>query len=206
MAAKQYLYSSDPGLLIGFHGCEKSLVDDVVNHRTILRPSKNKWDWLGDGIYFWQNNYERALAYATNPPETVTIKEPAVLGAVFSLGNCLDLTDSKWIDLVKYSYETYEHSAKASGKQLPSNKNTKDDNEANDRAIRLLDCAVIMNLHNQVTELGEAPFESVRGVFFEGKELYPGAGFYQKTHIQISIRNPNLIRGFFIPREATDWP
>lgn len=31
--------------------------------------------------------------------------------------------------------------------------------------------------------------------------VYPGSGIYDKTHIQISIRNPNCIKGFFIPRD-----
>ncbi len=52
--------------------------------------------------------------------------------------------------------------------------------------------------------LGEPPFDSVRGVFFEGNELYEGAGFLDKTHIQICIRNPNLIRGYFIPRKEVN--
>lgn len=200
-----YLYSADPGLLVGFHGCEKSVVESIVSGNDSLRPSSNKWDWLGDGAYFWQNNYERALDYATNPPPSVTIKEPAVLGAVFSLGNCLDLTDRKWIELVKYSYQTYAQSAKAAGRSLPANTNSKISADK-DRSVRRLDCAVIMNLHKEMKKLGEAPFDSVRGVFFEGNTLYPGAGFYEKTHIQISIRNPNLIRGFFIPRKGSKWP
>jgi|GEM_PF-72246 hypothetical protein len=44
-------------------------------------------------------------------------------------------------------------------------------------------------------------YDSVRGVFWEGEELYPGAGFLEKNHIQICVRNPNCIKGFFLPRE-----
>ena len=46
-----------------------------------------------------------------------------------------------------------------------------------------------------------SPFDSVRGVFWEGKELYKNAGFREKDHIQICIRNPNCIKGYFLPRE-----
>lgn len=31
--------------------------------------------------------------------------------------------------------------------------------------------------------------------------LYPEAGFTEKNHIQICIRNPNCIKSFFLPRE-----
>ena len=41
----------------------------------------------------------------------------------------------------------------------------------------------------------------VRGVFFEGKDLYENAGFKEKNHIQIAIRNQDFIKGFFIPRD-----
>ncbi|MGA7236293.1 MAG: hypothetical protein WBY44_11470 [Bryobacteraceae bacterium] len=39
--------------------------------------------------------------------------------------------------------------------------------------------------------------DTFRGVFIEGEPLYPGAGFYAKTHVQIVVRNPNCIKGVF---------
>ncbi|UYQ91381.1 hypothetical protein MKQ68_14905 [Chitinophaga horti] len=206
MASADFIYSSDPGLTIGFHGCSQKLRDDVVTGKTFLHQSNNPWDWLGDGIYFWQNNYDRALHYANNPSPNVRIDHPSVIGAVFSLGNCLDLTDKKYIDLLKYSYETLDQTAKAEGTELPSNVNPKGLEKSNDKIIRRLDCAVIKNIHKQLKKLGEPPFDSVRGVFFEGDELYKGAGFLDKTHIQICIRNPNMIKGYFVPRRVVKWP
>ena len=44
----------------------------------------------------------------------------------------------------------------------------------------------------------------MRGVFWEGEDLYENAGFKEKNHIQICVRNSNCIKGFFIPREADD--
>jgi hypothetical protein len=53
----------------------------------------------------------------------------------------------------------------------------------------------------------EKAFDSVRGVFVEGKELYPSAGFREKNHIQLCIRNPNCIKGYFHPQEISlDYP
>ncbi len=70
-----------------------------------------------------------------------------------------------------------------------------------DLLLRHLDCAVIETIHQFNKDEGFYEFDSVRGVFFEGKELYPNAGFNEKNHIQITIRNTNCIKGFFIPRE-----
>lgn len=199
------IYASDPGLLIGFHGCDEDVRNRIISGES-LRASKNNWDWLGSGIYFWQGNYERALHYAKNPPPKVKIKTPSVLGAVFTLGNCLDLTDKKWLDHVKYSFDTVKRSFEAVRTPLPENVNTIDAPNSNDRIIRKLDCIVINSLHDEFEKSDLPPFDSVRGVFFEGEPLYDGAGFHEKTHIQICIRNPNCIKGYFIPRKEIAWP
>ncbi|GAA3941305.1 hypothetical protein GO495_09260 [Chitinophaga oryziterrae] len=203
MSTSSLIYSADPGLLIGFHGCDHSVRNSVVAGRKMLKASQNRHDWLGAGFYFWQNNYDRALDFATNPPGKTKIIKPAVLGAIFSLGNCLDLTDKKWIDLVKLSYDSLKQSAESEGNKLPVNKNAKD---SKDKVLRELDCAVIENIHKVVKELGDPPFDSVRGIFIEGASLYDGAGFHEKTHVQICIRNPNCIKGFFLPRKDVNWP
>jgi hypothetical protein len=204
--ASQYIYSSDPGLIVGFHGCDQTVRDNIVSGQSAFRPSKNKWDWLGEGMYFWQNNYERALHYAQNPPTKSAIKTPAVLGAIFNLGHCLDLTDKEGIDLVKRSHEILSKSAGQEKKELPRNINPKDSLDLKDKIIRRLDCAVINNIHSLMEKANESPFESVRAVFFEGAELYEDAGFLDKTHVQICIRNPNLIKAFFVPRKTVKWP
>ena len=69
-----------------------------------------------------------------------------------------------------------------------------------DKILRYLDCAVIEYLHyfNSISDL--QPYDSVKTAFLEGNPLYPGAGFREKTHVQICVRNPNCIKGFFIPR------
>ena len=45
-------------------------------------------------------------------------------------------------------------------------------------------------------------YDSVRGVFFEGNELYKNAGFREKNHIHIAVINPNCIKGYFKVREV----
>jgi hypothetical protein len=82
------------------------------------------------------------------------------------------------------------------GDELPINKPIE---KETDLLLRHLDCAVIENLHTVRKELDLDSFDSVRGVFWEGKPLYPNAGFREKNHIQICIRNPDCIRGYFRP-------
>jgi hypothetical protein len=196
------MYPAKPGLLIGFHGCDKVVRNQVVAGKRILNPSKNRHDWLGSGIYFWENNYARAMDFAKNPPGRRKIEAPAVLGAILDLQFCLDLLDTTYLNWVRFSYDKFVHYAEAFGQELPLNKGVKD---SKDLLIRELDCAVIEYLHLKRVERGLKPFDSVRGVFVEGQELYPGAGFHDKNHIQICIRNPNCIKGFFLPRNEVKW-
>ncbi len=84
---------------------------------------------------------------------------------------------------------------------MPQNENI---GENQDLLYRYLDCAVIQKIH-EVIRSGlipdAAPFDSVKALFPEGKEVYDGAGFKEKTHIQLCIINPNCIKGYFLPRE-----
>lgn len=196
------IYSAESGLVIGFHGCEKSTRDKIVNGSVMMKPSQNCYDWLGGGFYFWQNNYERAMDFAMNPPGVRKFNEPAVLGAVLSLGNCLDISDKKSIDQVQYSHHILRDIFEAERRILPQNRNIQN---SNDKVLRELDCAVIENLHKVMHQSSKPPFDSLRGIFIEGKPIYDGAGFYERTHVQICIRNPNCIKGFFIPRKEIKW-
>ena len=50
-------------------------------------------------------------------------------------------------------------------------------------------------------DLHRTAYDSVRGIFFEGGPIYPGSGILDKSHIQICVRNPNCIKGYFAPKE-----
>jgi len=98
---------------------------------------------------------------------------------------------------IKQSYEALRDAFVKAGKDLPINKNI---GSNGDLLLRHLDCAVIEYEH-AINELAMVKsFDSVRGVFVEGNDLYPGSGIKEKNHIQICVRNPNCIKGYFLPR------
>jgi len=47
------MYSVKSGLVLAFHGCDRSIALKVLNGETMLKSSTNKYDWLGHGVYFW---------------------------------------------------------------------------------------------------------------------------------------------------------
>jgi hypothetical protein len=191
------MYRRRPGLILGFHGCDESVAKQALSGHLTFMKSENLYDWLGSGMYFWDHSPERAMSFALEKqirrPEL--IKTPSVIGAVIDLGYCLDLIEYENVQLLKWGYVVLEQSS--GSKNLPSNR---DSLGTNDKLMRELDCAVIETLHRSIALEGRNPFDSVRGVFVEGDEVYPGSGIREKDHIQICIRNPNCIKGYFRPR------
>lgn len=203
------MYSTLPSFVLGFHGCDKQVAEDVFAGKTQLRKSTNAYDWLGNGIYFWENNHQRALEYAHDlmrHPDRCSevIQEPAVIGAIINLGPCLNLLDAKAINLVKETNSLYEEICADNNLPIAQNKAG---GSAKDLLLRYRDCAVIELLHVSRESKKEPPFMSVRGMFTEGQPLYANAGFHEKNHIQICIRNPNCIKGYFrVLDPDANWP
>lgn len=196
------MYSSKPTFVYGFHGLDETIAYEILNKKTDFRPSYNSYDWLGKGIYFWENNYERAQQYAIEDSRRATtkIKKPFVLGAILDLGNCFDLLDQKYLDFLKFSHTEFEKSIKETNRPMPQNVpfGTYDF----DFKKRELDCAVIRYAHTLAEKEG-LKFDSVRAAFWEGEPLYEGAGFRSANHIQLAILNPDCIKGIFLPREKS---
>lgn len=196
------MYSNKPSFVYGFHGIDRTAAFQILNKENNFKQSSNHYDWLGHGTYFWENNHSRAEQYAiqNSARPNTQIKVPFVLGSVIDLGNCLDLLDQRHLDFLKLAYDDLKHTLEIENKALPNNSVF----GSNDFEFkkRELDCAVIRWAHELAKEFGE-PFDTVRAAFWEGKELYPQAGFKSQNHIQIAVINPDCIKGIFLPRDKS---
>lgn len=194
-------YEFPPAFVLGFHGCDAKVGEAILRgEERHLEASENDYDWLGSGIYFWEDNPARALKFAIERAKggrnsRGTIEKPFVLGAIINWGRCLDLSNSDAIAQVQNAYHDYRLLAQASGLRLPSNGKT--------LKARRLDCLVFNWLH-LVREKDDSPsYDTVRGLFWEGEEIYPGAGVRQGNHIQLCVRHPDSILGYFRPIKPT---
>lgn len=180
-----------------------------------LKVSKEKYDWLGHGMYFWENNYERALQWAKSKKQRGALDKPSVIGAVLQLNHCCDFLDSEYITTLKNYYRLMDSLYETAGMQLPANRDLPTD-EFKDKILRERDCAVIEFMHSKIEQQAKEEiknqgytnfkiFDSVRGVFTEGGAAFEGSGLFAKSHIQICIRNSNCIKGFFVPRREIDF-
>jgi hypothetical protein len=196
--------------VLAYHGCDSALANRIILGKEPVSISDNAHDWLGTGAYFWDNDPLRALQWAEriqkHPQHNKhKIHHPAVIGAIIDPGNCLDLTDTESLRLVKQAYDAisviWKLVEEYGGDGFPKNEKAHPDDD--DLVKRYLDCAVINYLHKAREESAKneiTPFDSVRGIFMEGAALYPGTKIKERTHIQICVRNPRKsVIGYFYP-------
>lgn len=194
------IYKRRPGIVLGFHGCDETLGEAVLSGKSTLKTSANDYDWLGNGVYFWEGNPERAKQFAEQATQTNQkvskgqVKKPFVVGAIIDLGYCCNLVDADALQELGTAHAALVRLCRSAGQAMPANRGSDADLKA-----RFLDCAVIEAMHNLREEGNFPAYDTVRSPFWEGNRLYPGAGFTEAAHIQIAVRNPRCILGYFRP-------
>lgn len=173
------------GRVVAYHGTTKKVGKQILEGGS-FRASANGHDWIGDGTYFWENGPERAWQWARKHHP----RSPFVVGAVIHLGNCYDLTDTRYTDDLSAGAAHYFRSIVGAGLPVP----------ANTGGRRMLDCSVINWWLKLQAEKG-VQFDSVRCAFTEGPPVFEGSAICMESHIQIAVRNPECIVGVFRP-----WP
>jgi len=191
----EYLYNRQ---IIAYHGCDASIAKKVLFGGEPLLPSEKAYDWLGKGIYFWEHGAERAMDWAVARAKSGKIEEPAVVGAILNLGNCFDLLDIRYTTVLSQAWNRFVKTKELAKQNIPTNTNPK--GIPRDRLLRYRDCAVINWTISQLeTQSVDQVFDAVRGVFQEDSPVYEGSEIRLKSHIQIAIRNPACIVGYFRP-------
>src|SRR6266566_5267084 len=189
--------------IIVYHGCDTGVVAKVLSDEDALTPSERDYDWLGNGIYFWEHGPQRAYDWAkdekTRAPHK--IRTPAILGGYRNLSQIIDLLDTANTKLFEQMYPEFCRFILESGKPLPKNEPVPGTREP-DRVLRKLDCAVVNWSLDELAKAGRN-YQTVRGVFVEGKSAYPEGGIMLKSHIQIAVRDHRCIIGCFRPNPSS---
>lgn len=194
----------DHRVIVGFHGCDQATADRVLVTGEAMKPSSNQWDWLGQGIYFWEQNPERAWQFAEEQRTRGKITNPSVIGAFIHLGRRFDLARTESTAALGGAHAALLREFAALGAPVPVNR--PGGGRGDDLLLRDLDCAVL-NFHLRDIDAahghGAAYYQTVRGVFVEGVPAFPGASIFTKTHTQVAVRDPAVIVGYFRPSRYT---
>jgi hypothetical protein len=179
------MHSLSTPFVLGYHGCDYQTAEAVLSGRQHLKLSDSDYDWLGAGVYFWEADPNRGLEWAKEQAAKRKYNNPCVLGAVIHLGHCLNFMTRQAIMALKKTHEGLI----TLGQPLPEN--------TGHSYVRKLDCFVIEALHRTMKKRGLQEYNTVRGLFTEGDPIYKTAGFHEKTHIQLCIRDVSAIKGYF---------
>jgi hypothetical protein len=193
-----------PRRLFGYHGCTLDFAKRITTPSVDIEEwnhSDKAWDWLGDGVYFWEEAPLRAWEWAV----AMCARKggsPAVVGALIAPRTLVDLGDTEFADQLKTAYELVKSTFEQLGKPLPENKPFKADPTDPDRKFRALDRLVVEELVGSPARKGTV-IEAVRAPFQEGAEAYPGAAIYLRSHVQIAVRDPTCIRYAWLEKWAS---
>ncbi len=179
--------------VIAYHGCDMETAERLLRGES-FKKSQNDYDWLGEGIYFWEYGAERALQFAHDQQRRGKVNTPTIVGAILQLGRCFDLMDTRFTADLPVAFDRFKQAMEHSGQPLPTN-----DGPTPDKLLRRRDCAVL-NYYLRELDRENFSFDTVRCGFVEGPEAFEGSGIRYQSHIQVAVRNPTCVVGIFRPR------
>lgn len=160
----------------GYHGTKKGCVRSILEDG--FKQSRNEYDWLGDGVYFFQDAPSRAWEWARKHFRD----EAAVIGSLIRLDGCMDLLDIEWSSTLAHAYDSFIGQLKRAGMSIP----------VQSSGAHRLDRAVINYAVGALAESGII-IRTVRAAFAEGAPAFPGSALFDHSHVQVAVRDLSSI-------------
>jgi hypothetical protein len=161
----------------GYHGTSVTHAAGIL--RDGFLPSDNEYDCLGDGVYFFEEGLAQAGAWATRAHPS----EPAVVRADVRLEDCMDLKDGVgWVPLLAQAHDEVLRVSREQGLALPRQTGSAH------RLDRVLIEVTVAILEREGTRI-----RAVRAVFAEGAPAFPGSFLSEGSHVQVAVRDADLI-------------
>jgi hypothetical protein len=174
--------------LVGYHGTNLRAAKAILANGFI--PSQNPYDWLGIGVYFWQDAPYRAFDWAgIHTRRHHEYDEPAVIRSIIQLKReeCMDLLDWQttggWAGILS---KTHQYLRKH--QDLPQQRLGR-------RAkLHPLDKVVVDYAIDNILAANGLQIKAVRAGFEEGKKIFVRSALYDRTHVQVAIRDTSIIQ------------
>lgn len=177
----------------GYHVTPRSNADSI--HRLGFKPSTNPYDWLGEGIYFFQDGPNFAYHWGTSDRRAGRHDDLALFAADIELHGFIDLLDFAWGQFLREASATLEESADP--EYLKAKEKQKEyEFGVDQRQGHWLDQYVIQAAASGMKEKG-IEVMGVRSAFWEGAPLYEKSHIMDRQHIQIAVRNVAAIKDYW---------
>ena len=157
-----------------FHAGDTKEIEQFVINQQYITPSYSSKNWLGQGLYFWENNANRAEKWQLEQGKG------AILECEIDKQNLLDLLEDN------DDSESFFKQAKTLSKKFYSN------NLLNDKASQNfpLDCKIFDEYKKSLTN----QFSGVRMAFFLGESASKDGNIFTGQHIQICLWDTSAIK------------
>ncbi len=177
-------------LVLGHHGTTTERADAIFDSG--FKAKRNEYDWLGHGVYFFENSPTRAMAWANEQHPDSNV---CVMAAEIALGrNCLDLADPDGVTVLE---SFFKHYVATFGKEhVAGLKETSGNRQFSCRVINW--CCKRMAENGWDIHVIRSPFEEGDYVFSDPDGKLPTALLRKLTHIQLAVRDCCAIRRFWL--------
>ena len=106
------------------------------------------------------------------------------------------MTTQEGMDNYLAAYQSLE--ASQASKRQPMPVNEQSDEQDVTVLLRKLDCAVFNILHILRASQNLVPIQALKAAFYQGAKLVPTSEFQRDTHMQIALRDPGCVLGWFL--------
>ena len=185
-------------VVTGYHGTLLSSAEALARREFDPSKESTRPRWLGEGLYFFEDNYSLAAFYAQK--RQIKHQKPgAVLKATIHLSACLDLSQEFGQRLARQAHTLMRQEGKVGTEAGPKQKPLEVykgqiragyGGEWKDYGVNALDHAVIERAVEVARDLHGLNFDTVRGLFLDGGELYDTSWLYDLAHVSVVVRKP----------------
>ena len=208
-----------PRTVRAYHGTTYTAALAVLSGQSPFHPSTKPDDWLGHGIYFFEESLALAVDWAfgrvARNARQGLFDSPVVIAADIDLSHCLDLCSADHVANLRHIYQALPRPVRAQHApilhtaaghpvtvgDLPMSAAAWTFNSTDTTAID----ALVRDLKQNGT-----PITSKRAAFVDGTQLYTNSYLFDRSQVQIAvldqtvISNPQLL--YPLPIGATNLP
>ena len=176
-------------MVVGFHGTTREAMGEIRNEG--FRSDINRRPkWLGNGVYFFQDGYGHASAWARFIAEK-RASQPVVIRADISLKDCVDISDNKHWSFLKAFIETFPYDGVDHQLGLDTIYRDMDEETRRKLGWNYEDDFYVTGFFRSMKEQSGA--RSIRASFVEGFPVFRRSWLFDKSHICICVKDPSVI-------------
>jgi hypothetical protein len=177
-------------LVYGYHGTSRESAMSILG--TAFEMCNRNDDWLGKGVYFWQDAPLHANWWAR---EYKRYDDPVVLCSeiYFNPDFCIDLLDSTKDSLIVSILRSSSEQVNRSILRKRMEERQRGLQDYSGSWFSAIDKHTIDFATQSVGEIRGRPVKAVRSIFQDGEKIHSTSRLYDMSHVQLVVIDPTII-------------